>query len=135
MPFGKTTEQKEHEAAAKAAEREAEATAKLEAAHRASPLGQAEEARENGQTFFQLEIKISSLKGTKSAFGSSSNTLRHTGGATDLLGQIEEVGWNLEHVGYVFVETGATSTNRVLGTGQGTVTRGEVVGVYLFRAT
>jgi hypothetical protein len=92
------------------------------------------EARAEGQAFFQVEIAVSKLRGGSSTLGSSSNSIRHTGGRPDLLGQIEEAGWRLEHVGYVFVETGATSTNRVFGTGQGTVTRGEVVGIYLFRA-
>ena len=32
------------------------------------------------------------------------------------------------------VQLGSTSTNRVLSTGQGTVTRGVVQGIYLFRA-
>jgi hypothetical protein len=34
----------------------------------------------------------------------------------------------------MFVETGATTTNRMMSTGQGTVTRGVVRGIYLFRA-
>jgi hypothetical protein len=33
----------------------------------------------------------------------------------------------------VFVETGATSTNRVFSTGLGTVIKGETLGIYLFR--
>lgn len=123
MAFGKTEEQKAAEAAAKA-----------RAQYEASPLGQAEAARQRGDAFFQVEIGVASLTGASSSFGASTNRVHRTGGRPDLLGQIEEMGWRLEHVGYVFIETGSTTSNRVLSTGQGTVTRGEVVGIYLFRA-
>jgi len=123
MAWGKTDQQKQAEAAQQAAEQ-----------HANSPLGRAERAKGNGDAFFQLEIDISRLHGT-SGLGSSSGRERRTGGRPDLLGQIEEIGWRLDHVGYVFVETGATSTNRTLGTGQGTVTKGLVRGIYLFRNT
>lgn len=134
MAWGKTEEQKEQEAAARADRRDAAADARADAAFAATPVGQATQARADGQAFFQIELQISTLSGAKSSLGSSTNSLKHTGGRPDVLGQIEEVGWHLEHVGYVFIETGATTTNRVLSTGQGTVTRGDVVGVYLFRA-
>jgi hypothetical protein len=103
------------------------------AAFAATPLGRATAAAQRNDRFFQLELEVSALTGFASSFGSSTNVVKHSGGATDLLGQIEEVGWRLEHVGYVFIETGATSTNRMLSTGQGTVTRGNVTGIYLFR--
>lgn len=124
MAFRKTEEEK----AARDAERKAEAYA-------SSPVGQAEAAHRRGDGFFQIELEISKIGGlgTYSAFGSSGNAVKHTGGRPDLLGQIEDVGWRLEHVGYVFVETGATTSNRFGGTGQGVVTRGQVMGVYLFR--
>jgi hypothetical protein len=51
------------------------------------------------------------------------------------LGEIERVGWRLEHVGYYFMLTGETSTDRVFGTGQATAVSGVTVGVYLFRNT
>lgn len=153
MPWGKSEEQKQAEAAAKEREvaakqalRDREETERQaqEERRRAewsrrsylkTPLGQAEVATENGARFFQLTIAISELDGTPSSFGSSSNRIQSHAGAPDLLGQIEERGWRLEHVGYVFVETGSTSTNRVLSTGQGTVTKGQVQGIYLFRRT
>lgn len=121
MAWGKTDEQKQAEAQDQAA-----------AAWAASPVGLATAAKERGDGFFQFEIDISTLSGA-SGFGSSAGRVRHTGGRPDVLGQIEEVGWRLEHVGYVFVETGATTTNRAFGTGQGMVTKGVVRGIYLFR--
>jgi hypothetical protein len=50
-----------------------------------------------------------------------------------VIGQIEECGWWLEHVGYVYVNTGSLSTNRFLRPGEGTVERGKVAVIYLFR--
>jgi hypothetical protein len=50
-----------------------------------------------------------------------------------VLGQIEQLGWHLEHAGWTFIETGATSSDMIFGSGQGTVTQGEVTGIYLFR--
>lgn len=126
MPWGKSDEEK-------AADREQKATE----ARAATPVGQAEAARARGDAFFQIEVEIGKVGGfgTTSAFGMSSNTLKRTGGKPDLLGQIEDVGWHLEHVGYVFVETGTTTSNRIGGTGQGVVTRGNIVGIYLFRSS
>lgn len=125
MAFRKSEEEKR----AKAEERAAQEYA-------ASPVGQAKAARQSGAAFFQVEIPISHVGGmfTASSMGSSGNRIRATGGKPDLLGQIEDVGWTLAHVGYVFVETGSTSSNRIGSTGQGTVTRGQVMGIYLFRA-
>ena len=97
-----------------------------------SPRGQARRAHERGDLFFQIQLEVSRLSGESSFFGATSNTLRQDGGP-DPLGEIEAEGWHLEHAGYVFVETGATSSNRLLPTGQGTVTQGVVLGVYLFR--
>ena len=132
MGWGKSDEEKAAQAKARAVERAAQAEANARAAHLASPVGRAETAYESGSGFFQLEIDVASLAGPASSFGMSSNKIK-SGARPDLLGQIEDVGWHLEHVGYVFIETGSTSTNRVLSTGQGTVTRGVVRGIYLFR--
>lgn len=142
MPWGKSEQEKQVEAAEKerrAAEWQAEQE-RLQADWKRrnypnSPVGRAEAAMQNGDRFFQLSIAVSELSGTASSFGSSANEFRSSGGAPDVLGQIEDLGWRLEHVGYVFIETGSTSTNRLLSTGEGTVTRGQVQGVYLFRST
>jgi hypothetical protein len=53
----------------------------------------------------------------------------------NVLDEIEKVGWRLERADAVFTETGATSSSRVLSTGEGTVTRGTIYGLYIFRAT
>lgn len=135
MPWGKSDEEKAAEAAARAAQEQAAAAERQRQAYLASPVGRAETAHQRGDAFFQLELDISELSGPASSFGSSDNQLRSAGGPPDLLGQIEQIGWRLEHVGYVFIETGSTSTERMFATGEGTVTRGVVRGIYLFRAT
>lgn len=142
MQWGKSEDQKRAEAAEK--ERDAarwradQERLRDEWSRRSypnTPVGRAEAAMRNGDRFFQLSVAISELNGAASSFGSSSNQLQSTGRAPDLLGQIEELGWRLEHVGYVFIETGSTSTDRLFSTGEGTVTKGQVQGVYLFRST
>jgi hypothetical protein len=134
MAWGKSDEEKAAEVAMKEAQQLSQAEQRQRQAYLASPVGLAETARQRGDGFFHLELDISTLGGPASSFGSSANQVKRSGGRPDLLGQIEEMGWRLEHVGYVFVETGSTSTNRVLSTGQGSVTRGVVQGIYLFRA-
>ena len=51
------------------------------------------------------------------------------------LGEIERLGWRLEHAGYFFMITGETSTARVFVSGDNTAVSGVTVGVYLFRNT
>jgi hypothetical protein len=146
MAWGKTEEQKQQEEVHRQQEeevrrqqeevrRQREQDSRVAAEFEASPVGQALAAFTRGDAFFQAEIEVSALAGGSSFFGSSANEVRRTGATPDLLGQIEDVGWHLEHVGYVFIETGSTSTNRVLTSGLGTVTKGSVTGIYLFRRT
>jgi hypothetical protein len=98
-------------------------------------VGQAEAARQNGARFFQVSLKESEVKGKSTDWSySQSTTTTRVHGATDILGQIEELGWHLEHVGYVFVETGAVDRNKAFTGGTVTRTDGYVQGTYLFRA-
>ena len=108
-------------------------------AHASSPVGRAEAALKRGDRFFQIHLPVSSLSGDRSRFGSTGNTIEtvtsvRRDGKPDILTQIEDVGWHLEHAGYVFIETGVTSSGRVFSAGQGSVTEGAVHGIYLFRA-
>lgn len=127
-------EERERQAANEESVRKREAERAAEE-YRRSPVGLAEAACKNGDQFFQVEMEVSSLAGSHSSFGSSENLLVQASSSAVALGQIEALGWRLEHAGYVFVETGSTSTNRVLATGQGVVTKGHVAGIYLFRRT
>ncbi len=58
-----------------------------------------------------------------------------TSSSAATLGEIEKLGWHLEHAGYYFMVTGETSTSRVFVTGEATAVSGVTVGVYLFRNT
>jgi hypothetical protein len=140
--FGKSDEEKaaERKAEELAAQQRAAAADKERAAraYAASPVGRAEAALARGDRFFQIQLPVTSVTGRPSYFGSSHNEVvapanPRTDGKPDVLTQIEDVGWHLEHAGYVFLQTGGTSSGRILG-GEGSVTEGGVVGVYLFRA-
>jgi hypothetical protein len=56
-----------------------------------------------------------------------------TSSSAATLGEIEKLGWRLEHAGYYFMITGETSTARVFASGEATAVNGITVGVYLFR--
>jgi hypothetical protein len=138
MAWGKSEEEKaaeqaqeERRAAELARQRAEAARAKQAAEYAASPVGQAEAAAAAGAAFFQTQIEVSRLDGSAS-FGAASASMAHNA-RPDLLGQIEAFGWRLENVGYVFVETGTTSTARVMMSGEATAVRGVVLGIYLFR--
>jgi hypothetical protein len=138
MAWGKSEQDKaaelaeEQRQAAEQVRRREEATRQKEAAHyAASPVGQAEAAAAAGAAFFQTQIEVSRHEGDAS-FGAATGSLRHNA-RPDLLGQVESLGWRLEDVGYVFVETGTTSTSRVMMSGDATAVRGFVLGIYLFR--
>ncbi len=60
---------------------------------------------------------------------------RKRAGHGDVLAQVEDVGWRLEHVGYVYVETGQVSRDKLLSSGQQVATLGKTVGHFLFRRT
>lgn len=144
MAWGRSAEERQQEQEAREAANRAAATAQaeqqraLEAQRQAeasatSPVGRATAAFARGDRFFQVELEVSALTGYASSFGSSANQITPREGTADVLGGIEAVGWHLEHAGFVFIETGATSTARMFATGEGTVTEGVVTGVYVFR--
>jgi len=97
------------------------------------PVGRAETAHQEGRTFFQLTVPISEVEGKASDWSFSQSTQTRRFAATDILGQIEEVGWHLDHVGYVFVETGEVARSKVMSAGSVSRTQGYVEGIYLFR--
>jgi hypothetical protein len=139
--FGKTAEEKAAEQAREQAEEEvrrheAEAAEERRRAeeYARSPVGQATAARQQGQRLFQILLPLAELNGDSSYFGSSDNQLQALL-KNDVLTEIEKAGWHLEHTDAVFAETGATSSSRMLASGEGTVTRGTIYGLYIFRAS
>lgn len=71
----------------------------------ASPVGRATRARLRGDRFFQIELDDATLAAYAEA-GPGEGGGRRARRAGDLLGQIEELGWRLEHVSWWRVDAG-----------------------------
>jgi hypothetical protein len=99
----------------------------------ATPVGAAALAKEEGQTFLEVQLEVGGHVGS-AWFGSTEGRRTATSSAA-ILGEIEKLGWRLEHAGYYFMVTGETSTGRVFLSGEATAISGVTIGVYLFRNT
>ena len=139
----KSTEEREAERARKEAEqaerRRAEEAAQAQervarerAAFLASPLGRATTAKEAGEPFFEIQLDVASHKNSAS-WGAVERGVQTSSDSGRTLGEIEQVGWRLEHAGYVYMVTEQTSTERVFLSGEATAVSGKTVGIYLFR--
>lgn len=98
-----------------------------DAAFWASPVGRAARARLRGDRFFQIELDDATLAAyaeTTAAVGG-----RRARRTCDLLGQIEELGWHLEHVSWWRVD-GSQSVED----GPREPDEDHVRGVYLFHS-
>lgn len=80
-----------------------------------------------------MQLEVGGHRGSASFGGATGQ--RSTASSAEVLGQIEDLGWRLEHVGYYFMVTGETSTDRVFLSGEATAVSGITMGVYLFRNT
>lgn len=128
--FSSTPEEK-----AEKERRRAEEEARLaEAAFAASPAGQARAAKAAGMKIFQIDMPLSKTKGQTvamvGAFAHSSKTIDYA----HTIQSIEEEGWRLDHVGYVYRVTGSESRDKFMASGQQEAVSGEIVGIYIFRA-
>jgi hypothetical protein len=101
-----------------------------------SPEEIARLARDAGDRFFQISLPLMATQRTLMGIlgGDKMGVKTTTSQHTDILGAIESVGWRLDHVGYVFRETGAVSRDKLYSSGQTSSVTGEVWGIYLFRA-
>jgi hypothetical protein len=101
----------------------------------ASPIGQATTAKEQGQGFFEIQLKVGSSQRDSTVFGGNNDNIERTRTQSHAgtLAAIESIGWRLEHVGYVFVVTSESSRDKMLRTGQQTAVSGDTIGIYLFR--
>ena len=88
----------------------------------ASGLGEALAAHERGHAFFELRAFTSEVNEPVPA-----STPAREFNRTDLLGQIEEIGWRLEHASWVWLQMGMNGDLR------SSRIAGEVTGIYLFR--
>jgi hypothetical protein len=121
-------------AAANEAEQERQAEeARKRAAFLATPVGAATAAKKEGLPFLEVQLEVGGHVGS-AGFGSTRGRRTLASSATTL-GEIEQLGWRLEHVSYIFMITGETSTARVFVSGEATAVSGVTVGVYLFRNT
>ena len=123
------------EIAASEQRRQEEEKRKKEAEFAASPAGQARAAKAAGMKIFQIDVPLSKTKGQTvamvGAFADSTKTVDYSSS----IQAIEEEGWRLEHVGYVYRITGSESRDKFLASGQQEAVSGEIVGIYIFRAT
>jgi hypothetical protein len=97
----------------------------------ATPVGAATVAKEAGQSFFEVQLEVGGHSGD--AWFGTTGSRRTTASSAAILGEIEKLGWRLEHASYFFMVTGETSTDRVFVSGEATAVSGVTVGVYLFR--
>ena len=99
------------------------------AAFRASPQGQARQAKEAGRRFFQIVLP---LEETARTWRDQQRTTQQE--PTGLLESIESEGWTLSDVGYVFQPTGSVIQERLIHSGAKETVSGRGLGIYLFRA-
>jgi len=126
-------EEQAREEAARAEQARAAEEQRQRAAFLATPVGAATAAKEEGQPFFEVQLEVGSHFGTAS-FGTAEGR-RSSASSAAILGEIEKLGWRLEHAGYYFMITGETSTQRMFVSGEATAVSGVTIGVYLFRNT
>ena len=121
----------------KADEKVAKERAVAEEAFLRSPVGRATGARADAAGFFHVELEMSEVGRSNldllGGYSGAPGVERKRGGHGGVLAQIEDVGWRLEHVGYVYVETGQVSRDKLLSSGQQVATLGKTVGHFLFR--
>lgn len=100
----------------------------------ASPAGQARAAKSDGMKIFQIDVPLSQTKGYTvpmvGSYAESSETVNYA----NIIQSIEEEGWHLDHVGYVYRITGSVSRDKFMESGQQEAVSGEIVGIYIFRA-
>ena len=91
------------------------------------------DAYDRGDALLHLQTEVSRLTVQASSWGSAENDFVSDEHAGYFLGEVERIGWRLEHTGYTFVESGATTSARMLSTGTGVVNHGHVAGYFTFR--
>ncbi|MBT2473068.1 hypothetical protein J7E68_00330 [Microbacterium sp. ISL-103] len=91
------------------------------------------DAYDRGDVVLHLPTEVSRLTGQPSSWGSSENDFVSDDHVGYFLSEVERIGWRLEHTGYTFVESGATTSARMLSSGTGVVNHGHVAGYFTFR--
>lgn len=132
--------ERERKAARAQAERETKAREKLRQQFFASPAGQARIAFEQGEQIFQFEASVKSMTAVvrpiglgSRAIGRETWTSRLSHGPVATLNAVSNEGWELVNGSFVFVETGQSSRDKFMSSGQQVAVAGTVVGYYLFK--
>ena len=73
------------------------------------------------QRFFEIQLEVGAHAGT-AGFGSADGH-RTASSSAAILGDIENIGWRLENVGYFYMITSETSSDRIFLSGQATAVR------------
>lgn len=94
----------------------------------------AQEAKVRGDHLLHLQFDVAQLSGEASSWGSAENRMQRDDYVGYFLSQVENLGWRLEHTGYAFVESGATTSARFFSTGEGVVNHGGIEAFFTFRA-
>lgn len=100
-----------------------------------SPTGQAQAARKKGARIFQISLTLSETTANVVPMSGAYTQGREIEAHATTLDSIEAQGWRLEHAGYVFRVIGSQSRDKFMSSGQQEAVSGEIVGIYLFRAT
>ena len=96
---------------------------------------QARAAKLAGMKIFQIDLPLSQTKGYTRAMEGAYTDSTKTRDYSSTIQFIEEEGWRLDHVGYVYRITGIVSRDKFWSSGQQVAVSGEIVGIYTFRAT
>lgn len=89
-------------------------------------------AKTAGSKLYQIVLPLSTTRGgvvPMMTVFTTSETADHA----SILEAVEEHGWHLEHVNYVFRMTETVSRDKFLSSGQQEAVSGEVLGIYIFR--
>lgn len=92
------------------------------------PVGSARQAHAEGLSHFQCGITVGGR-----VFHRQEQDEEPTYDASVVLDAIAAEGWQLVHAGFVYEPHSQQSRDRLLGTGQDTLTTGITVGYYVFR--
>lgn len=84
---------------------------------------------------YQIDMPLSQTTGRTVAMTGAYADSTKTKDYSNVIQSIEKEGWHLDHVGYVYRITGSVSRDKFLASGQQEAVSGEIVGIYIFRAT
>jgi hypothetical protein len=107
---------------------------KKEAAFAKTPAGRARSAKASGMKIFQIDIPLSKTRAFTLAMEGAFADSTEVEDYSSTIQAIEDEGWRLEHVGYVYRITGSESRDKFWASGQQEAMSGEIVGIYIFRA-